>query len=479
LKFHIHFIDKNKEGELKLSYAERSLAWFFRNRVIKGFLILGNAKFLFFSILTLFWAIFTPISIILHNYLSFDVLYGILSLEMGTILSFLVGGILINFIPSTRVRILITCICLSIFSLILINFIPLEIQYCIPVFGAIIFAGVLGISLFISIRAFNTSWVNRLMVVGKSPKKLFMHNTAMFINVLSILAPIFLFIRYLIELNIFDLILSIGGFVTWSVVIYATTHFSDHYSYDIFASILSATYFITVIFFLMYIGTPLFIIILDGILFVFGISAIVQILYARRTLEKVSVYVPKAVRSPDDSNIIIIQDEEEEGTTDLPGLSGSEYAIEEELTEVRSNYDGLIVMILGLTLCFHFILVQYLAEVLIGPGFIYLPFGFNFMNYHFILVLLGYSLILGIYVAFRVSHRFRGYTTRTLSERAAFVKFLSLIDEEERKELLKRISKTVTEILVGGLMDLLDTQRQRWQKKGREFLRRLFRRDEE
>jgi len=229
----------------------------------------------------------------------------------------------------------------------------------------------------------------------------------------------------------------------------------------------------------MYIGTPLFIIILDGILFVFGISAIVQILYARRTLEKVSVYVPKAVRSPDDSNIIIIQDEEEEGTTDLPGLSGSEYAIEEELTEVRSNYDGLIVMILGLTLCFHFILVQYLAEVLIGPGFIYLPFGFNFMNYHFILVLLGYSLILGIYVAFRVSHRFRGYTTRTLSERAAFVKFLSLIDEEERKELLKRISKTVTEILVGGLMDLLDTQRQRWQKKGREFLRRLFRRDEE
>jgi len=69
-----------------------------------------------------------------------------------------------------------------------------------------------------------------------------------------------------------------------------------------------------------------------------------------------------------------------------------------------------------------------------------------------------------------------------MSERAAFMKFLSLIDEKERKRFLTQISKTVKEILVGGVMDLIEAQRRRWQEdfdKGRKFLRRLFGRDEE
>jgi hypothetical protein len=301
--------------------------------------------------------------------------------------------------------------------------------------------------------------------------------------VVSVLAPIFLLVRYFLGFAVFDLTLAIAGFVTWGIVLYATTHFSDLYGYDIFASILSATYLVSVIFFLMYVGTPLFVLILDGILLFLGVSAIIQILYARRKLEKVSIYVPKSEQSPEDSSIVIIQDEEEdEKPAELPGFEGSEYAIEDEMTEVRSNYDGLIVMILGLVLCFHFVLLQYLGNILSIPISISLPFGFNLTVYHFTLALLGYLLVIGIYIAFKVSVRFRGYTTKTISERAAFVKFLSLIDEDERKELLKRISKTVTEILVGGLMDLIDSQRYRWQEgleKGRKFLRNLFRRDEE
>ncbi len=251
----------------------------------------------------------------------------------------------------------------------------------------------------------------------------------------------------------------------------------------IFASIFSMTYFIVILFFFLYVGTALFMIIFDLVLLIFGISAAVQSLYSHRKVEKVSVYVPKSARSPEDSSIIIIQDENiGENSRETNLIIEGDYTLEQEMTEVRSNYDGLIVIILGLVLSFHFILLQYLGTFLIGSVFMPLPFQYTLIHYQFFLVLFGLCLILLIYIAFKSSYRFRGYTTRTMSERAAFMKFLSLIDEKERKRFLTQISKTVKEILVGGVMDLIEAQRRRWQEdfdKGRKFLRRLFGRDEE
>ena len=69
-----------------------------------------------------------------------------------------------------------------------------------------------------------------------------------------------------------------------------------------------------------------------------------------------------------------------------------------------------------------------------------------------------------------------------MSERAAFLKFLTLMDEKERKRLLNEIAKTVRDILVGGIMDVIEGERSRWQdsmKKGQRFLRRLFGADDE
>ncbi len=465
-----------------MSYVERSLAWFFRNTIIKGFSILSDSKFLFYSLITLVWVIVASVSLVLYQFLGLNLIHIILQLELAIILTFIITGCVINFIQSTKIRILLSSVILAIFSILTLFVIPQEIQYYFPVFGSIIFAGVIGLSLFISIRSFSTSWVWKITSVGKSPRKMFMHNIAMFINIISVLAPIYLLIRYLQNQLIFDLILMVIGFAAWGIVLYATTHFPNFFAYDVYASILSATYLMVILFFFMYIGDPIFIILFDLIFIIFAISMATQILHSRRKVEKVSVYVPKTERSPEDSSIIIIQDEEEKKPHNIPGIPESEYFMEQEMTEVRTTYDGIIVLLLGLVLSFHFILLQFLGDLIIGPGVITLPFQFSLIEYQFALVLFGYCLILIIFIAFKVSYRFRGYTTKTMSEQAAFLKFLTLIDEQERKRFLNRIGTTVRDILVGGVMDLIEKQRDRWEesfKQGRKFLRRLFGSDDE
>jgi len=461
-----------------MSYVERSLGWFFRNRVVRGFSILSGPTLLLYSILTLIWFIITPVFLVFHNIFGMGFVTVIIQLEIATILSFLISGIMNYFISSLKKRIFLTFIILITFFVLFLTVIPIQIQFYVPLIGAIINPGIIGMAAFISIRAFNTSWVGRMMMIGKPPKKIFMHRIAMFINTLSILAPIFLFIRYFQDALIYDLILSFFGFCTLGLLMYATMHFPDLYAYDIFASILSATYLIVLIFYFLYITTILVAIVFDLIFLLFAISTLVQVLYSRRKSEKVSVMVPKAVQSLEDSNIIIIQDEDEsEKARATPIFEESEYSIEQETTEVRSNYEGIIIIILGLTLSFHFIPLQLIAFAINYPGFLSFPFPFNLIDYQFVLFLLGYCLIIAIFIAFKVSLRFRSYTTKTMSERAAFLKFLTLIDKNERKRFLLEISKTVRDILVGGIMDLIEGERSRIGeelRKGRKFLRRLF-----
>lgn len=465
-----------------MSYAERSLAWFFKNRFLNGFSILLDSKMIFFTLITLIWLIMSPISLVFYNFLGPAIVKGILQLEIAIILSFFIVGLIINFISSTRIRILLASLTLCVISTVIFLFVPEEIQYLFPIIGSIIFAGIFGLSYFIIIRFFNTSWVGRMMMLGKSPKKLFMHRIAMLINIVCIAAPIYLLVRYFQGLGLFDLILVPFGFLAWGIVIYATARFPNYPSYDIYASILSATNFIVFIFFFLYIGEPILVIVFDVILLLFGISALIQFLHSRRKVEKVAVYGPKSLRSPEDTSIIIIQEEETHDDTELSVPDETEYALEEETTEVRTHTDGFIIIILGLTLSFHFLLLHFLSNIVIGAGFITMPFQFTLLEFHFTLLLLGYVLILSTFIAFKLSLRFRGYATKTISEQAAFVKFLALIAEDERKRFLRRISKMVRDILVGGLSNFIEEQRQRWTegiREGKKLLRRLFGTDEE
>ena len=461
-----------------MSYIERSMVWFFKNRVIKGFSILANSKFLFYSLMALIWIVLAPISLALYNFLGEALVLGILKMEVAIILSFFISGVIINFVDSLKVRLLITISVLSVITVLIEFVLPIGIQYYFPVIGGVVFAGALGIALFIIVRTFNTSWISRMMMVGKSSRKIFMHNVSLFINAISILAPIFLVVRFFLGFGTMDLILGCLGFVTWGIVMYATTHFSSHFAYDIYASILSGTYFIVVILFLMYVGSSTLALILDVLLLALGLSALVQTLYSRRKTEQVSVYVPKSTTSPEDSTITIIQDDEpEESLAEGPTADEDEYVIEQETTEVRSSYDGVIVIVLGLILSFHFLVLQLIGDLVISAGFITLPFGFSLATYHLMLLLLGYCLVISIYLAFKLSYRFRGYTTKTMSEQAAFFKFLLLINEEDRKRFLQRLSKTVRDILVGAVQDLIDGERSRWREgfeKSRKFFRRLF-----
>lgn len=466
-----------------MSYVERSLAWFFKNRFLKGFSILLDSKMIFFTSITLIWLFLSPISLVLYNFLGPAIVKGIIQLEISIILSFFIVGLIINFISSTRIRILLASVILCVISTVMLLFVPEEIQYLFPIIGSIIFAGIFGLSYFLIIRFFNTSWMGRMMILGKSPKKLFMHRIAMLINIVCIVGPIYLLVRYFQGLDLLDLCLIPFGFLAWGVVIYATARFPDYPSYDIYASILSATNFIVFIFFFLYVGDPILVIVFDIILLLFGVSALVQFLHSRRKVEKVAVYAPKSIRSPEDTSIIIIQEEETQGdTVEVPGFDETGYALEEETTEVRTHSDGFIIIVLGLTLSLHFMLLHFLSNIVIGAGFITIPFQFTIFEFHFTLLLFGYILIISLFIAFKISLRFRGYSTKTMSEQAAFVKFLALIAEEERKRLLRRISKMVKDILVGGLSDFIEEQRQRWRegfREGRKLLRRFFGTDEE
>ncbi|MDD1778640.1 MAG: hypothetical protein LUQ65_10775 [Candidatus Helarchaeota archaeon] len=408
---------------------------------------------------------------------------GALQFEIAAILSFLISGVIINFISSLKVRILVTSLLFVTFFVLFLFLIPLSIQFYVPIFGAILSTGIIAIAAFISIRGFDSSFVSRLMMMGKAPNKIFMHNISIFINILSILAPVFLLIRFFQTSSNSDLVLAIIGFISWGVVLYATKRFANYYAYDIFASILSATYIVVIIFFFMYITTSLVVIVFDLVFLVLGLSTMVQVLYSKRKTGKVSVIVPKTIRSPEDSNIIIIQDEEhQEKSRESPLPAESEYSMEQETTEVRSNYEGIVVVLLGLILSFHIILLQVLSSIVGYPGFFSFPFQFSFNEYNLTLFLIGSCLIIAIYIAFRLSLRIREYTTKTMSERAAFLKFLTLMDEKERKRLLNEIAKTVRDILVGGIMDVIEGERSRWQdsmRKGRKFMRRLFGADDE
>ncbi len=461
-----------------MSYVERSLAWFLRNRFLNGFSTLLDSKLIFYTLITLTWVILTPISIVFSSFLGEFFVRCVLQLELAIILSFFIVGIIINFISSIKIRIATSIGILCIMSFLIFFVIPENVQYFIPLIGSIVFAAILCLSYFVITRFFNTSWFGRMMMVGKSPRKLFMHHITMLINVVSVAAPIYLLIRYLLTYKLLDFILTLFGFVAWGLVILATLRFPNYLSYDVYASILSAMNLVVFIFFFMFIGEVLLVIIFDIILLVFGISALVQFLHARRKIEKVSVFTPTSITSPEDSSIVIIQDEGvDDDVTMTPGLDETEYTLEEETTEIRAQSDGYIVMLLGLTLSFHFILLQYLNTVIIGSGFITLAFPFTITEYHFVLLLLGYCFIISIYLAFKISLRFRGYTTKTVSEQAAFIKFLALIAEDERKRLLKRISKMVRDILVSGLSDFIEKQRHRWDesfREGRKLLRRFF-----
>ena len=112
-----------------MSYIERSMVWFFKNRVIKGFSILANSKFLFYSLMALIWIVLAPISLALYNFLGEALVLGILKMEVAIILSFFISGVIINFVDSLKVRLLITISVLSVITVLIEFVLPIGIQY--------------------------------------------------------------------------------------------------------------------------------------------------------------------------------------------------------------------------------------------------------------------------------------------------------------------------------------------------------------
>jgi len=446
-------------------------------------MILLSPKFIIYTVLTCIWLFLAPISLVLSNFFGIITVNFIIQGELILIYTFLISGIIINYLQSLKIRLIVTTGVLLLSIGLIFYIIPPTYQLYIPLFGSIIFAGIFGISYFLIARFFNSSWIGRMMMVGKSPRKLFMHQITMFLNILSFIAPLYFIIHYFLSFDLFDILLAGLGLFAWIIVLYSTLKFPNYPSYDIFASTFSATYIVVFLFFFLYIGDPILTIIIDCILLIFGLSALIQFLHSRQTVEKIAIYSPRSPTTPEDADIIIIQEDEVQDTSSTtPILDETEYTLEEEISEVRTHSDGFIIILLGLFLCFHFVILQFLGTIILGPSFLTFPFQYSLTEFHLVLLIFGYLLVICIFVAFKISLRFRGFTTRTMSEQAAFVKFLAIIAEEERKRLLKRISKMVKDILVGGFSDFIEEQRQRWRegfREGRKLLRRFFGIEEE
>ena len=80
-----------------------------------------------------------------------------------------------------------------------------------------------------------------------------------------------------------------------------------------------------------------------------------------------------------------------------------------------------------------------------------------------------------------MSDRFRNYFTFPPGIRKSFLEFLSLMDRKERTKLLRAISRTVQQIIVEGLIELIESEKgniidtiSEGIKRGAKFFRSIF-----
>jgi len=161
---------------------------------------------------------------------------------------------------------------------------------------------------------------------------------------------------------------------------------------------------------------------------------------------------PEVIFDKEDDSIIIL-DESAENKFETPVEIPIDQQSSKEDNKI-SYYLAFLTILLG----FHLLILSYFSS-LSGINFYSVLFFTDFSQVNYIIASSLFVAVIIIFILYNKVERFKKYITFPPSVRRAFLEFLSLIDREERTRLLRNISGIIQQIIVEGLVELLESEK--------------------
>ena len=144
------------------------------------------------------------------------------------------------------------------------------------------------------------------------------------------------------------------------------------------------------------------------------------------------------------------------------------------------NRNSLYIIILTVALGCHILFLWYFQSYFgLNLFSLFLISDFSLLNY--ILCVSSLILVILIFLLYKISPKFRNFLTFPPNVRKAFLEFLSIMNKKERTKLLRAMSKTIQQIILEGLIDLLESEKGNiidtigeGIRRGAKFFRRMF-----
>ncbi|TFF97921.1 MAG: hypothetical protein EU547_03030 [Promethearchaeota archaeon] len=476
-----------------MAYIEKSTSFIIKRTVLGGFRTLSKGINLFYSLITLILMILNTISFFLIPYIGLILFQTLLTVQISVMISFLIISI-INYITKSTALRLITSISVLVGVIIpSIFFSSIILDYMLIINSVIIFSGLILITLntFLLIRNVYNSWYTRLLMIGKSRKHFLFENLIKILSILSLFLFLFPIYGYLTTFNPFELLLACIGIITGIINLIAIYVKSEYEFHDIFLSIITNIYLISFIFLFFYYENSLLVIFGDLIIFSVVILSLIQnikywgkedgIFAVKIDKEykktKSPVYSekdkPEIIIEDGQETIIIIDEEEKYPKKDV------EIPIRVDKNQIK-NRNSFYIIILTVALSFHLLFLWYFQSYYgLNLFSLFLISDFSMLNYSLCIASL-ISVIL-VFLLYKISTKFQNFLTFPPNVRKAFLEFLSLMNKKERTKLLRAMSKTIQQIILEGLIDLLESEKGNiidtigeGIRRGAKFFRRMF-----
>jgi hypothetical protein len=182
---------------------------------------------------------------------------------------------------------------------------------------------------------------------------------------------------------------------------------------------------------------------------------------------------PEIIIEDGQETIIIIDEEDKYPKKDLEIPSRED---ENQIKNRNSFYIIVLTMALGFHLLFLWFFQPYYGLNLFS---LFLISDFSALNY--ILCISSLISVILVFLFYKISPKFQKYLTFPPNVRKAFLEFLSLMNKKERTKLLRAMSKTIQQIILEGLIDLLESEKGNiidtigeGIRRGAKFFRRMF-----
>ncbi|MHA1311228.1 MAG: hypothetical protein ACTSWR_11970 [Candidatus Helarchaeota archaeon] len=474
-----------------MSYIEKSLSWIINRMILSGIKTLSKGINLFFTSIVLVMIVSSSLAGSLIPIIGIIPFQYIMAIQFSVMIGFLISSVIFLKIKSSILRILISLGLISIISVyIIMNNSFLALCYDLTGFIILISLILIVLNIVIFIKNTQNSWYLQLLMLGKSPRHFFFEKVFKFLTIASFFLFIYPIYEYLISWNPYHIILAIFGItagILSSISIFKTLKFEFN---DIYKSIISILYLISFIFLYFYYENTFLIITIDLLIFSMTFLSMVQHVKYWKTeggISSVKIDAPRNIedKSRNRTEEEVIFDESDDSVIIIDNISDKQIDNEVEIpiteekpgvTDKLSYYLIIMVLILGIQLLF----LRYFS-LFFGMNLFSLILFQDFSLTNYILTLGIYISIIIIFVLYFMSDRFRNYFTFPPGIRKSFLEFLSLMDRKERTKLLRAISRTVQQIIVEGLIELIESEKgniidtiSEGIKRGAKFFRSIF-----